>query len=718
MREVNVSNNVEDFSNLKTDDLVKLLFDSGANLSEDQKKSIKQQIAKKKSRSTLSLKPKVAVAPEVVVDKPVEKKVIKQDESKPVAKKVEVKPKKVVSKVVELSKKEKAEALGDKFAYQAIKKKHTSSTQKFAAPSEPVIKEVKISEWSTVSDLASQMAVKSSVLLGKLMNMGVIATINKSLDQDTAILLVEDMGHKAILVKSEEEQLLEISQANDHPKEKRPPVVTVMGHVDHGKTTLLDAIRKTQVVDSEQGGITQHIGAYSVQTETGSVTFIDTPGHEAFTAMRARGAKSTDMVVLVVAADDGVMPQTIEAIQHAKAASVPIVVAINKIDKEGADVDKIKGELAQHEVVAESWGGDVLFQEVSAKHGTGIEDLLENLSLQSEILELKAPKAGLASGIIIESVLDKGLGPVATLLVQSGCLRKGNIILIGSEYGKVRSMLDSNLNPIDSAEPSTPVKVTGLSGVPAAGDSFLVMESEKVARDYAAHIKVKQRDKKILEAQNKSLEQMFKDASESSESLTLNVVLKSDTHGSAEALAESVKKLSSQQIAVKVVASSVGRINETDVNLAYASNALLVGFNVRADSAANKVIQQKKLDVFYCGVIYDLIEKINALVKGLEAPVFVDEIIGLVDVREVFRSSKFGVIAGSMVLDGVVKRNANVRVLRDGVVIHTGTVASVRRLKDDVAEVKSGTECGVGIKDYSDIKEKDQLEIFVKKEQK
>ena len=585
--------------------------------------------------------------------------------------------------------------------------------QKFNRPSQQVIYDVSVPESITVSELANRCAVKASEVITHLFQLGMMATINQTIDQETAVYVVEALGHRVVLVKNEEALLLE-AFSNDFPLKPRPPVVTVMGHVDHGKTSLLDAMRRSQIVDSESGGITQHIGAYLVDTEQGAVAFLDTPGHEAFTAMRARGAGCTDIVVLVVAADDGVMPQTIEAIQHAKAANVPLVVAINKMDKEDANPERIKTELTQHDVLAESLGGDVLFQEISAKTGMGIDHLLENLALQAEILELSAPEEGSAAGLVIESILDKGLGPVTTLLVQAGCLNQGDIVLTGKEYGRVRVMADSHGQYIDSAGPSVPVKITGLSGVPFAGDVFRVVETERVAREYAHHHKNKIRDKRLSQATPKPLEQMFLEAQSDQLPSILSIVIKADTQGSVEAISESVKALGSDQIQIQVMSAGVGQISESDVNLAQTSSALLVGFNVRADGQATQLMQMRQIEPFYCSVIYDLIDRVKSEVEGLEKPVYSDKILGIAEVREVFRSSRFGVASGCMVLEGVLQRNAKIRVLREGIVIHQGVLNSVRRQKEDVNEVKTGVECGLGIKDYTDVKPGDRIEAFMR----
>lgn len=761
--------NIKDFAakySLDSKDLIKHLVKAGmevpddsVELTTDQMNILKDQVAQKQSRGTLRLKlgvkkedPKEGVAyknqeekKESLKPQTVDLEVAADKKSKtyqsdadvirsrlavkasksvknPVVKAEEVdsgKAKKVKSSVKDniKTKKQKEEDMADRLAAKSLEQHKAKLSQKFEIPAEPVAREVRLGEMISIVDLSNQLAVKATAIVMQLMKMGVMVTVNQSIDQETAVLLVEELGHKYIIVRNEEEELELLAAQNSEPSQVRAPIVTVMGHVDHGKTTLLDKIRKSSVVDGEAGGITQSIGAYLVKTKKGNVAFLDTPGHEAFTAMRARGAQCTDIVVLIVAADDGVMPQTIEAIQHAKAAKVPIVVAVNKMDKEGADPERVKSELAGHDVIAESWGGDILFQEVSAKTGLGVDALLEHLALQAEMLELKAPATGMASGTVIEAVLDKGFGAVATLMVQSGCLKLGDIVLIGAEYGRVRSIVDSQNQKIKIAGPSTPVKITGLSGVPSAGENFRVMDSEKSARDYSRLRKQKSRDKKMLQTKVKPLDQMFEEAKTGEQEIVLNIVLKADTHGAVEALSESVKKLSNEQITIKVIGSGVGMINETDVNLALASSAMVVGFNVRADFGANKLLQSSGIDPFYCSVIYDLIEKIKAQVKGMEEPVFVEEVVGKVDVREVFRSSKFGVVAGCMVTHGFVKKNICVRVLRDGVVIHQGIVNSLRRSKDDVTEVKAGIECGIGVKDYTDMRSGDELEVYINKKQ-
>ncbi|HED18077.1 MAG TPA: translation initiation factor IF-2 [Gammaproteobacteria bacterium] len=584
----------------------------------------------------------------------------------------------------------------------------------FEMPTEPVVHEVEIPEAITVSELAQKMSIKGVELVKSLMKMGVMATINQSLDRDTAILLVEELGHIAKAVSdSDLEDEIEKLAAQEISGEKmpRPPVVTIMGHVDHGKTSLLDFIRSTRVAAGEAGGITQHIGAYHVDTPKGTVSFLDTPGHAAFTAMRARGAKVTDIVILVVAADDGVKPQTVEAVQHSKAAGVPIVVAVNKIDKPEADPERVKTELSQHEVIPEDWGGDVQFIEVSAKTGQGVDGLLDAIILQAELLELTAVEDCPAQGIVIESTLDKGRGPVATVLVQNGILRKGDTLIAGQEMGRVRAMFDESGKTIEFAGPSMPAVVLGLSGTPGAGDDALVINDERRARELAEFRHQKQREIKLAKQQQSKLEDMFANLGKG-EQTSLNIVLKADVQGSAEALRESLTNIITDEVVVKIVSSGVGGINETDANLAVASNAILIGFNVRADATARNVIEEHEIDLHYYSVIYEAIDDVKAAVSGMLSPHVSEEIIGIAEVRDVFRAPKIGAIAGCMVVDGAVRRSAPIRVLRDNVVIYEGELESLRRFKDDVNEVRSGTECGIGVKNYNDVKAGDQIEVF------
>ncbi|MBE0362533.1 translation initiation factor IF-2 [Pseudoalteromonas ulvae UL12] len=582
----------------------------------------------------------------------------------------------------------------------------------FQKPTAEVTREVRISETITVSELASRMAVKGAEVVKTMMKMGDMVTINQVIDQETAQLVAEEMGHKVVLVKENELEFNVLADRGDAGKQQsRAPVVTVMGHVDHGKTSTLDYIRKAKVASGEAGGITQHIGAYHVEIGKGMITFLDTPGHAAFTSMRARGAKATDIVVLVVAADDGVMPQTIEAVQHAKAAEVPLIVAVNKIDKEGSDPDRVKNELSQHDVIPEDWGGDVQFVHISAKTGENIDDLLEAILMQAELLELTADHDGMASGVVIESRLDKGRGPVASILVQAGTLKQGDIVLCGLEYGRVRAMRDENGKPIESAGPSIPVEVLGLSGVPAAGDEATVVKDERKAREVALYRQGKFRDVKLARQQKSKLENMFTNMTEGDVS-EVNVVLKADVQGSVEAIADALLKLSTDEVKVKIVGSGVGGITETDATLAAASNAIVVGFNVRADASARKVIDTENLDLRYYSVIYHLIDEVKSAMSGMLAPEFKQEIIGLAEVRDVFKSPKIGAIAGCMVTEGNIKRNSPIRVLRDNVVIYEGELESLRRFKDDVQEVRNGMECGIGVKNYNDVRVGDQIEVF------
>jgi len=572
--------------------------------------------------------------------------------------------------------------------------------------------DVAIGETIVVSELASKMSVKATEVIKVMMKMGAMATINQVIDQETAALVAEEMGHKVVLRKENElEEAVLSDRDNNAAVEGRAPVVTIMGHVDHGKTSTLDYIRRAHVADAEAGGITQHIGAYHVETDNGMITFLDTPGHAAFTAMRARGAQATDIVVLVVAADDGVMPQTIEAIQHAKAAGVPLIVAVNKIDKEGANPDNVKNELAQYDVIPEEWGGENIFVHISAKQGTNIDGLLESILLQSEVLELTAVKEGMASGVVVESRLDKGRGPVATVLVQSGTLNKGDIVLCGQEYGRVRAMRDENGKDIETAGPSIPVEILGLSGVPASGDEATVVRDERKAREVANYRQGKFRDIKLARQQKSKLENMFANM-EAGEVAECNVVLKADVQGSVEAIADSLLKLSTDEVKVNIIGSGVGGITETDASLAAASNAILLGFNVRADATARRMIENENLDLRYYSIIYQLIDEVKQAMGGMLAPEFRQEIIGLAQVREVFKSPKLGAVAGCMVTEGTIKRNNPIRVLRDNIVIYEGELESLRRFKDDMPEVKNGYECGIGVKNYNDVRVGDQIEVF------
>ena len=582
----------------------------------------------------------------------------------------------------------------------------------FTAPTEPIVHEVLVPETISVADLAHKMAVKASEVIKSLMKMGMMVTINQVLDQETAIIVVEEMGHIAkAAAANDPETFLEENTSVEAVDEPRPPVVTVMGHVDHGKTSLLDYIRRSRVASGEAGGITQHIGAYHVETPRGMLTFLDTPGHEAFTAMRARGAKATDVVILVVAADDGVMPQTIEAVHHAKAAKVPLVVAVNKIDKPEAAPERVKQELVAQEVVPEDWGGDTMFIEVSAKTGQGIDSLLEAVLLQAEILELQAPRNTPAKGLVIEGRIDKGRGPVSTLLIQSGTLKRGDMLLAGSAFGRVRAMLDEAGREVKEAGPSIPVEILGLSDVPSAGDEVIVLNDERKAREIALFRQGKFRDVKLARQQAAKLENMFEQMGEG-EVKTLPLIIKSDVQGSYEALSTSLQKLSTDEVKVNIIHTGVGAISESDVNLAAASKAVLIGFNVRADAGARKLIDSSGVDVRYYNIIYEAVDEVKAALGGMLAPEQRETTIGLVEVREVYRISKVGAVAGCYVQDGVVRRGSKVRVLRDNVVVHTGELDSLKRFKDDVKEVKANFECGLSLKNYNDVEVGDLLEVF------
>ncbi len=593
-------------------------------------------------------------------------------------------------------------------------KSRMSSQHAFEKPTEVIIRDIKIGEANKVTDLAGQMSVKSGEVVKILFKMGVMATINQVLDQDTATLLIEEMGHRAKFVSEDElEERLAESLAADvgEVQVSRAPVVTVMGHVDHGKTSLLDYIRKASVASHEAGGITQHIGAYHVNTEHGMVSFLDTPGHAAFTAMRSRGAKATDVIVLVVAADDGVKPQTEEAVQHAKAAGVPVVVAVNKMDKEGADPDRVKNDLAALEIIPEEWGGDTQFIEVSALKGTGVEKLLEAILLQSDLLELKAYTDVPGHGVVIESRLDKGRGPVASVLVQNGTLRTGDIVLAGHEYGRVRALIDEMSNRVDSAGPSIPVEILGLNGVPEAGDDFVVVADEKKAREVAEFRRTRHKDNLHTKQQSSLVENMFAGIGKPEKGI-LNVIIKTDVRGSLEAIVGSLHKLGTEEVGVNVVGSGVGGITETDVHLAATSKAMIIGFNSRADKSARDIVENEGLQLRYYSVIYDVIDDVKAILGGMLAPEIRENIVGIAEVRDVFNSPKYGLIAGSMVIEGTVYRSKPIRVLRDNVVIYEGELESLRRFKDDAAEVRNGIECGIGVKNYNDVKVGDKIEVY------
>jgi translation initiation factor IF-2 len=587
----------------------------------------------------------------------------------------------------------------------------------FEKPTAPVMREVTIPETISVGDLAQKLSLKATELIKTMMNLGSMVTINQVLDQETASIVVEELGHTPKLLKADaiEEEILQQVEEEDRPAVARAPVVTIMGHVDHGKTSLLDYVRRAKVASGEAGGITQHIGAYHVETEKGAITFLDTPGHAAFTAMRARGAQATDVVVLVVAADDGVMPQTVEAIQHSKAAGVPIIVAVNKIDRPDADRERMRQELSNHDVIPEQWGGDAIFVDVSAKTGEGVDDLLNAILLQAEVLELQSPPTGPARGVVIESRLDKGRGPIATILVQSGQLEKGDILLAGQEYGRVRSLFDSAGREVEKAGPSVPVEILGLSGPANVGDEAVVVVDDRKAREIALLRQGKIREVRLAKQQAAKLDDVFEQLAEGEVS-TLNIVLKADVQGSVEALRDALENLSSDEVKINVVSAGAGGISETDVNLAIASSAIVIGFNVRADSAARKLVESEDVDMHYFSVIYDVLDTVKQSILGMLAPEYREEITGIAEVRDVFRSRKFGSIAGCMVSEGVVKRHNPIRVLRDNVVIYEGELESLRRFKDDVNEVKSGTECGIGVKNYDDVKVGDQIEVYERTE--
>jgi translation initiation factor IF-2 len=620
-------------------------------------------------------------------------------------------------------KRQELHVASDKRGKRKAKPKHRrpgkvaqSDKHQFEKPSEPIKREILIPESISVADLAQKMAIKAAEVIGVMMKMGVMATINQILDQDTAILVVEEIGHEAkpMEASSVEDTVLQV-EYDESKAIIRNPVVTVMGHVDHGKTSLLDYIRSTKVASGEAGGITQHIGAYSVSTDKGKITFLDTPGHAAFTSMRARGAKATDIVILVVAADDGVMPQTKEAVEHSRAAGVPMIVAVNKTDKQDADPERVRTELAALEVLPEEWGGDTIFLNVSALTGAGIDELLEAISLQAEILELKAVDHGPASGVVIESSLDKGRGPVATVLVQQGMLSKGDMLLTGEEFGRVRAMFDENGKEVETAGPSTPVMVLGLSGAANAGEEAIVVANERKIREIVDIRKSKSRDTRFAAQQASKLEDVFSQMG-SGAAETVTVMIKADVQGSAEALKDALEKLSTDEVKVKIVMSAVGGINESDVSLAEASKAVMIGFNVRADNAAKRAAADVGVEIRYYSIIYEAIDDVKAAMSGLLTPELREEIIGLAEVKDVFRSSKMGAVAGTQVIEGVIKRGSPIRVLRDNVVVFEGELESLRRHKDDVNEVKSGTECGIAVKNYNDVQPGDQIEVYERTE--
>ena len=677
---------------------------------------------------TPAVKPGVVVADAGAPAAPLAEGTLHKPQPKPGEKpKTEKKAKKPVKEVVwrdESVKRRAIKTRGDmsgglgwrqrKDRHAAPKEEGEQEQRAFAAPTEPIVREVSIPETITVAALAQKLSVKAAEVIKTLMKLGTMVTINQVLDQDTAIIMVEEMGHKAVRAKLDDPDafLAETAQQPaEAAREPRAPVVTVMGHVDHGKTSLLDHIRRTRVASGEAGGITQHIGAYHVETPRGMITFLDTPGHEAFTAMRARGAKVTDLVVLVVAADDGVMPQTVEAIHHAKAAKVPMVVALNKVDKPEANPDRVKQDLAGQEVVPEEWGGYTMFIPVSAKTGAGIDKLLESILLQAEVLELKAAKEAPAKGVVIEAQLDKGRGPVATVLVQSGTLKRSDIVLAGAVFGRVRAMLDENGKSVDSAGPSIPVEIQGLSDVPAAGSEVMVLGDERKAREIALFRQGKFRDVKLAQQQSSKLENMFDQLGDGAVKI-LSVIIKADVQGSYEALSHALQKLSTDEVKVNIVHCAVGGITESDINLALASKAAVIGFNTRADAMARKLAENSGVKIRYYNIIYEAVDEVKAALSGMLAPERKENQLGLVDVREVYKISKVGTVAGCMVREGLVRRGARVRVLRDNVVIHTGELDSLKRFKDDAREVKSGFECGLSLKSFDDIKVGDQLEIY------
>ncbi|MBY0269663.1 MAG: translation initiation factor IF-2 [Burkholderiales bacterium] len=693
-----------------------------------QEKRKKAQVAAETAAEAVVAKAEPAAAPpaaaaaEPVVEGTLHKPAVQASDAANKAKKSAKKPVKQVVWQDPTARKRSIKTRGDatgglgwreRKVHRTTHKQDGDQQHGFMAPTEPMVRDVLVPETITVGDLAHKMSVKAAELIKTLMKLGTMATINQVLDQDTAIILVEEMGHTARRAKLDEPDafLAESAGKSEVKTESRAPVVTVMGHVDHGKTSLLDYIRRTKVASGEAGGITQHIGAYHVETPRGMITFLDTPGHEAFTAMRARGAKVTDLVILVVAADDGVMPQTAEAIHHAKAGNVPIVVALNKIDKPEANAERVKQDLAAREVVPEEWGGDTMFVEVSAKTGQGIDSLLERILLQAEVLELKAPRDAPAKGIVVEARLDKGRGPVATILIQSGTLKRGDIVLAGSVFGRVRALLDEAGKTIESAGPSIPVEVLGLSDVPAAGAEVMVLGDERKAREIALFRQGKYRDVKLAKQQAAKLENMFEQMGEG-EVKTLSLIIKADVQGSFEGLTHALSKLSTDEVKVNIVHSAVGGITESDVNLALASKAVIIGFNARADGMARKLAESNGVDIRYYNVIYDAVDEIKAALTGMLSPERKESAVGLVEIRQVFRISKVGAVAGCYVLEGVVRRGSKVRLLRDNVVIHEGELDSLKRFKDDAREVKAGFECGLSLKNFNDIKEGDQLEVF------
>jgi len=695
---------------------------------EDKQRLLEEEQAKEKAKAAeQDKKPASALAPVAAVAPPEEQdgKGKKKHKKKPHEEKDEDRPKKHTKSAGHRGPRQREEDLVDPLKAITLEeqeieqprrlkaKKKVKRTHAFEKPVSPVTKEITIGDTVVVSELADKMSVKGVVVVKMLMGMGVMVTVNQSIDQETATLVVEELGHTVKLVQDdalENEVLANIDYAGDEVP--RAPVVSVMGHVDHGKTSLLDYIRRAKVAAGESGGITQHIGAYHVETDHGMISFLDTPGHAAFTAMRARGAQCTDIVILVVAADDGVMPQTEEAVQHARSAGVPIVVAINKMDKEGVDPDRVKNELAAKDVIPEDWGGDVQFIPVSAHTGEGIDALLDAVLLQSEMLELKAVKDVPAKGVVVESRLDKGRGAVSTVLVQNGTLKRGDMVLAGSFYGRVRAMLDEAGKKASEAGPSIPVEILGLNGTPDAGDEFVVVADERKARELAEFRTDRSRKDRLQRQQAAKLENLFENMG-AEEVKNLNIVLKTDVRGSLEALTAALGEIGNEEVQVKIVSSGVGGIAETDANLALATNAVIVGFNVRADASARKVIEDEGLDLRYYSVIYEIIDHVKQALTGMLAPEFREDIVGIAEVRDVFKSPKYGQVAGCMVLEGTIYRNKKIRVLRDDIVIFEGELESLRRFKDDVNEVRSGTECGIGVKNY-DVKVGDKIEVFDK----
>jgi len=690
-----------------------------AKAKEAEEKAKQEEIEKQKAIEEAEAEAKKPVEPEEPA-RPIGIRVVTPAPEKPEEDKKSSKQDKKSNKA---GRRQELHVASDKRGKRKAKPKHRrpgkvaqSDKHQFEKPSEPVKREILVPDSISVSDLAQKMAIKAAEVIGVMMKMGVMATINQVLDQDTAILVVEEIGHEAkpMEASSVEDTLLQV-EYDDSKAVLRNPVVTVMGHVDHGKTSLLDYIRESKVASGEAGGITQHIGAYSVSTGKGDITFLDTPGHAAFTSMRARGAKATDIVILVAAADDGVMPQTKEAVEHSRAANVPMIVAVNKTDKQDADPERVRNELAALEVLPEEWGGDTIFLNVSALTGDGIDELLEAISLQAEILELKAVDHGPASGVVIESSLDKGRGPIATVLVQQGMLSKGDMLLTGEEYGRVRAMFDENGKEVEHAGPSTPVVVLGLSGAANSGEEAVVVANERKVREIVDVRKSKSRDTRFASQQASKLEDAFSQMGKGSIA-TVNVLIKADVQGSAEALKDALEKLSTDEVRVKIVMSAVGGINESDVSLAEASKAVMIGFNVRADNSAKRAAADEGVEIRYYSIIYEAIDDVKLAMSGLLSPELREEIIGLAEVKDVFRSSKMGAVAGTQVVEGVIKRGRPIRVLRENVVVFEGELESLRRHKDDVNEVKSGTECGIAVKNYNDVQPGDQIEVYERTE--